>query len=55
MSELLSIARTDIPAEKDLLSFTDKAKGLASFIQSCPTPMTLAIQGGWGSGKSTMI
>lgn len=55
MSKVLGIARTDIPAEKDLLSFADKAKGLASFIQSCPTPMTLAIQGGWGSGKSTMI
>lgn len=55
MPKTANIARTDIPAKEDLLSFTDKAEGLAAFIQSCPTPMTLAIQGGWGSGKSTMI
>lgn len=29
--------------------------GLATFIQRCPTPMTIAIQGDWGSGKTSAM
>ncbi|QAU51920.1 KAP family P-loop NTPase fold protein [Corynebacterium pelargi] len=48
-------AQNDLPAFDDALGYLNQAKGLAQFIQTCPTPMTLAIQGGWGSGKSTML
>ena len=28
---------------------------LCSFIRSCETPMTISIQGDWGSGKTSMM
>lgn len=40
---------------KDELSVDAYYKGLSSFIASCQTPMTIAIQGDWGSGKSTAL
>ena len=30
-------------------------KGLNDFIMDCNTPMTIAIQGDWGSGKTSMM
>jgi len=41
----------DIPAAEDLFGIGRYISGLCSFIAKCPTPMTIAIQGGWGSGK----
>ena len=29
--------------------------GLSSFILTCDTPMTVSIQGDWGSGKTSMM
>lgn len=46
---------TDEPAKKDSLAFEAQVQGLTEFILQCPTPMTIAIQGGWGSGKSTIL
>lgn len=46
---------TDQPSEEDLLSVSAYIRGIAEFMQRCPTPMTLAVQGDWGSGKTTTL
>ena len=49
---------TDLPRdanEEDLLGISDYAKGMAGFITRCPTPMSIAIQGDWGTGKTSVI
>jgi hypothetical protein len=43
------------PNGQDRLNVTAYYKGLASFIANCQTPMTIAVQGDWGSGKSTAL
>ena len=45
----------DMPAEQDALGLDRYFEGLANYILSCPTPMTIAIQGGWGTGKTTAM
>lgn len=54
-SQRIFFGTTDEPSTTDHLSFTSQVKGLSEFIRECPTPMTIAIQGGWGSGKSTIL
>ncbi len=49
---------TDIPrqaGEKDLLSVDKYTTALETFITQAATPMTVAIQGPWGSGKTSMM
>ncbi len=49
---------TDRPTEKvdhDKLGMQKYINGLKSFILDCDTPMTIAIQGDWGSGKTSMM
>lgn len=49
---------TDIPladASGDQLGIEKYVDGLSKFIKSCETPMTIAIQGDWGSGKTSMM
>ncbi len=41
--------------DADTLGLEDHAKVLSNFIASCDTPMTIAIQGDWGSGKTSMM
>ena len=46
---------TDKPAstlEDDRFNITKYINGLTGFILECNTPMTIAIQGDWGSGKT---
>ena len=45
----------DIPAEADLLGIKKYTDGVSNFIMNCETPMTIAIQGGWGTGKSSIM
>ena len=45
----------DKPAEEDLLGCEKYYKGIADFILHCETPMTIAIEGDWGSGKTTAM
>lgn len=48
----------DIPIEKtaqESLGLQHYAKALTTFIQQCQTPMTIAIQGDWGCGKTSMM
>lgn len=49
---------TDRPVdglEEDVFGVTQYIFGLSSFILGCNTPMTIAIQGDWGSGKTSMM
>lgn len=55
-----SIGNRDLPVDPnqeghDLLNVGPYIKGLSEFIQNCPTPMTIAIQGDWGTGKTSMM
>lgn len=48
----------DVPIEnnsEDLLNMSDYAKCLASFINSSEMPLTISLQGEWGSGKSSLM
>lgn len=49
---------TDKPTLKmteDIFGVEKYINGLSSFILECNTPMTIAIQGDWGSGKTSMM
>lgn len=49
---------TDIPTQSiqdDAFQITQYVKGLSEFIMECNTPMTISIQGDWGSGKTSMM
>ena len=53
-----SVGYPDRPVEKitdDLFSVEVYVNALCSFIKSCETPMTISIQGDWGSGKTSMM
>lgn len=48
----------DIPIEKlgdENLNIKPYVESLSEFIKECDTPMTIAIQGDWGSGKTSMM
>lgn len=46
---------TDLPAKQDRFGIEKYISGLCRFIVGCPTPMTIAIQGDWGSGKTSVM
>lgn len=46
---------SDISAEVDGLGIEEYARGVADYIRTCETPMTLSIQGSWGSGKTSFF
>lgn len=46
---------SDMPAIKDQLGTDKQQDGLVNFMRNCSTPMTIAIQGGWGTGKTSMM
>ena len=49
------ISVTDLPAYEDEFDIKHYINGLANFIKSCETPLTIAIQGEWGSGKTSIM
>ena len=56
MSEYKGIKDEPITTlDQDSLGLTNHANILSKFIQNCDTPMTIAIQGDWGSGKTSMM
>ena len=58
MNEKIQYGITDSPCcneEEDRLDIAKYVKGLERFIVGCPTPMSIAIQGDWGTGKTSMI
>ena len=40
---------------EDKLGITSSAKALTEFIDTCQTPMTIGIQGSWGTGKTSIL
>ncbi|MBR6476831.1 MAG: AAA family ATPase, partial [Lachnospiraceae bacterium] len=49
---------TDVPHaidDDDVLEVRKYVKGLENFIRNCPTPMSIALQGDWGTGKTTFL
>ena len=58
MGNQQSTGYTDIPVESiagDNFAIGNYIKGLSTFIKTCDTPMTISIQGDWGSGKTSMM
>lgn len=56
--ESIKSCLTDKPlqcVEDDQLRTSDYAKALTQFIKNADTPVTIGIQGGWGSGKTSLI
>lgn len=48
----------DVPCceeQQDMLDMIKYVKGLENFVRKCPTPMSIAIQGDWGTGKTSTI
>lgn len=46
---------TDQAAKKDLFDIKKYIDGLTTFIETCNTPMTISIQGAWGTGKTSIM
>lgn len=40
---------------EDLFNVEVYVNALCSFIRSCETPMTISVQGDWGSGKTSLM
>lgn len=40
---------------EDMLQIQNQIDGFAEFIKTCDTPMTVSIQGSWGSGKTSFF
>ena len=49
------IGSTDLPAEKDDFEIGSYRDSMARFIENCNTPMTISIQGTWGTGKTSFM
>ena len=45
----------DIPTDIDSFEINKYTKGLKEFLVNCETPMTVAIQGDWGTGKTSIM
>lgn len=53
-----NIGLTDAPIERladESLGLRHHVEALSEFIQSCHTPITIACQGDWGTGKTSMM
>lgn len=48
---------TDVPRpiKDDTLQVLKYVRGLESFIKICHTPMSISLQGDWGTGKTTFL
>ncbi len=49
------IGHTDEPSHTDELGMKSRYDGITKFVKNCSTPMTIAIQGDWGTGKTTAM
>lgn len=46
---------SDTVMEKDQLGIIKYIEGVSGYIRECATPMTIAIQGSWGSGENSIM
>jgi hypothetical protein len=53
----MTVGVQDLPiaAKDQKLGLQPYARALGNFIKSCPTPMTIGVQGDWGIGKTSMM
>lgn len=51
----VQLGLTDLPAENDVFDIDLYRDSMARFIENCKTPMTISIQGTWGTGKTTFM
>ena len=45
----------DEPNERDFCGIEQYYTGLSNFIKQCQPPLTISIQGDWGTGKTSMM
>lgn len=58
IKEVVKSGLSDLPKyeiKEDLFSIQKYVDGLSEFISVCQTPMTISIQGDWGSGKTSFM
>ena len=48
-------AFSDKASDTDALGMENSCKGIADFLCRCDTPMTIAINGDWGTGKTSVM
>ncbi|MFU2164758.1 P-loop NTPase fold protein [Streptococcus pluranimalium] len=46
---------SDSPTHNDEFNIENDIQGLTKFISNCETPLTIAIQGDWGTGKTSIM
>ena len=51
----VEIKFSDVPREKDLCGILPYATALKEFILQADTPLTISLQGEWGSGKTSLM
>ena len=57
-ANIINAGASDSPitdSQHDQLGLNDFALALAGFIKTCNTPLTIAIQGEWGTGKTSLM
>ncbi len=54
-SSITDVPRNVSKGEKDSFGITPYEEGLAQFINNSNTPVTIALQGEWGSGKTSLM
>jgi hypothetical protein len=55
LAEKNMLGFTDQPARKDIFGIKKYIEGLSDFISICNMPMTISIQGDWGTGKTSIM
>ncbi|MBF8970558.1 P-loop NTPase fold protein [Streptococcus sp. NLN76] len=53
--KLVFSAHSDSPAIEDSLNIQQYIDGLYKFVKNCETPLSMSIQGDWGSGKTSVM
>ena len=55
-SKIVGLKDQPIESKKDeVLGFDNYVEVLTEFIMQCDTPLTIALQGDWGAGKTSLI
>ena len=54
-STIKTVGFTDEAAVEDKFGIADYIGGLTRFIEECNTPLTMSIQGTWGTGKTSIM
>lgn len=55
MDKNIIVGFTDQASDEDLFGISVYIDGLAQFVEKCQTPITISIQGSWGTGKTSVM